>query len=89
MESFPNSSLDSGGVNSSLNESVYEALNERKYVGGIFVDLRKAYDTIDHRIILEKLNAYEIRGVVLSWFRSYFTGRKHRVRIRSAYRNVK
>ena len=42
----------------------------------VFIDLKKAFDTVDHSILLEKLSLYAIRGIELEWFRSYLNGRQ-------------
>ena len=49
------------------------------YTAGVFADLKKAFDTVDHNILLERLDYYGIRGVVKDWFRSYLDNRKQYV----------
>ena len=45
----------------------------------MFVDLTKAFHSINHELLLQKLDRYGFRGTPLEWFRSFLTGRKQRV----------
>ena len=49
---------------------------------GIFLDLSKAYDVLDHKILLDKLNAYGIRSITNKWMESYLTNRKQFVELK-------
>ena len=52
-------------------------MNSGKFTCGLFIDLKKAYDTVDHYILLQKLDFYHgIGGIVNDWFQSYLTYRK-------------
>ena len=65
----------------SLTDSILKEMEKGNYSIGLFMDLSKAFDTIDHRILLKKLEYYGIRGVALQWFRSYLHQRKQYVMI--------
>ena len=59
-----------------ITEKIKESIDNNKLGCGIFIDLKKAFDTVNHKILLSKLEHYGIRGNLLSWFESYLTDRK-------------
>ena len=63
--------------------SIVKGLENRQHVACVLLDLSKALDTIDHKILIEKLELYGIRGRALQWFESYLTNRKLRVKCRT------
>ena len=64
-----------------ITEKIKESIDNRKYGCGLFIDLRKAYDTVNHAILLTKMEHYGIRGTALEWFKSYLNNRKQYVYI--------
>ncbi len=75
----------------SLTEAIKNSLNNKKFGCGIFIDLQKAFDTVNNNILLKKLEHYGIRGTTLDWFESYLSDRKQCVSVNgsmSSYLNV-
>ena len=56
-------------------------MDNKKFGCGIFIDLQKAFDTVNHEILLTKLEHYGIRGTVLDWFKSYLSDRKQYISV--------
>ena len=65
----------------SLTEMIREALDNSNFACGIFIDLQKAFDTVDHHILLKKLDYYGVRGLANNWFKSYLSNRQQFVSI--------
>ena len=63
--------------------TIVKGLENKQYAACILLDLSKAFDMIEHSILLQKLESYGIRGNALSWFESYLTNRTLRVKCRT------
>ena len=64
-----------------ITENIRKALDDGNIGCGVFVDLQKAFDTVDHQILSAKLSHYGIRGVSNDWFKSYLSNRSQYVSI--------
>lgn len=64
-----------------FSENIYDALNARKNNISVLIDLKSAFDTVNHSILLSKLEMYGIRGHGLKWIESYLQNRKFYVGI--------
>ena len=62
-----------------ITERIKESIDTGKFGCGIFIDLKKAFDTVNHKILITKLEHYGVRGIPLKWFESYLTDRKQYV----------
>lgn len=74
-----------------LVEELTSTIDNKKMAIGVFIDLKKAFDTINHDTLLHKLESYGIRGVGLNWVQSYIGQRKQFVQIgdkKSTLRNI-
>jgi hypothetical protein len=62
-------------------DNITKSLDSKKHVIGLFLDLKKAFDTVDFNILLKKLNYYGIRGNALNLLKSYLSNRKQTVKV--------
>ena len=72
-------------------ENIKEKLDQNIFSCGVFIDLEKAFDTVNHKILVEKLEFYGIRGLCNQWFVSYLSNRKQQVRLdgtKSSYLDI-
>ena len=65
----------------SITESIPPSIDNNEFGCGIFIDLKKAFDIVNHAILLTQLNHYGIRGVGHGWFKSYLSQREQFVNV--------
>ena len=62
-----------------LTRDITDSFEKGEYTLGVFIDLLKAFDTVDHQILIKKLQYYGIGGTALKWFKSYICNRKQHI----------
>lgn len=67
---------------------IYNGLKSNKFTSGLFLNVRKGFDTVDHEILLNKLFRRGIRGITHEWFISYLLERHQSVKIESEYSDM-
>jgi len=60
-------------------EKISNSLDNRAFTIGIFIDLSKAFYTLNHNVLLGKLEHYDVRGITLKWFSDYLSNREQYV----------
>ena len=63
-------------------------MDKRLFTSGIFIDLKKAFDTVNHQILLNKLNHYGFRGIINNWFESFLCNRSQTLKINKQLSDV-
>lgn len=74
-----------------ISDKIQQEKNDKKFTVGVFLDLSKAFDTMDHGILMKKLYHYGIRGTAYDWISNYLSHRKQFVSYndtKSDYENV-
>ena len=64
-----------------ITNRIQKACDNGQYACGIYVDFEKAFDTVNHNILLGKLAHYGVRGIENNWFKTYLTNRKQHVTV--------
>ena len=68
---------------------MYKHIDSGNIVFSLFLDFRKAFDCVNHEILLSKFNTYGVRGIALDWLSSYLTNREQYVSINNVDSNLR
>ena len=68
-----------------VSDSWLKAVDTGQYVGAIFLDLAKAFDCVNHDILLQKLDHYGIKGGAYEWMKSFLCGRTQQVCVQNTF----
>ena len=66
-------------------DTIVHALDKKNIACVAFLDLRKAFDSLDHVILLQRLSKLGVHSTEIAWFTSYLSDRVQRVRLNGAY----
>ena len=64
-----------------ITDNIGSPIDNKQFVCVVFIDLQKAFDTVDHNILIGKIPHYGIQGIAHQWFKSYLENRKQFVSI--------
>ena len=71
-----------------ITNKIQEACDKGSFTCGVFLDFKKAFDTVNHNILLHKLNHYGVRGTESNWFKSYLGTRHQHTTVNSFLQKI-
>ena len=72
-----------------MTQQIKDTMDKGNVAVGVFVDFQKAFDTVNHKILLKKLEHYGVRGIANNWFSSYLKNREQYVSISNVKSDTK